>query len=61
MNHLNFLFNNGNKKMEPERWAALFGIEIIDADGWRNHDFNEECDILTFVNRVASCTINPVK
>lgn len=57
----NFLAQNGHKKLEPERWAALFGFDIIDWDGWRNHDIREEIDLMTFINRVSRSTINPVK
>lgn len=58
---LNWLLTNGNAQHEPERWAALLGIDIIDWDGWRNHDHRAECDLMTFVTRVARCTINPHK
>jgi len=55
---LEWLFLNGNKSHAPERWAALFGIVIIDNDGFANLD-KDEVDLLAFVKGVAKCTINP--
>lgn len=56
----NFLAQNGDKKLSPERWAFLFGFDIIDWDGWRHHDCHEEIDLMTFVRRVSHSTINPL-
>lgn len=25
-----------NKRMTPKQWSELFGVEVIDPDGWRN-------------------------
>ncbi len=61
---LNFLFENASKTLEPERWAALLGVEIIDWDGWRGKgspDWREPCGLLEFVKRVSECTIAPVE
>lgn len=55
-----WLFQNATAKHEPERWAALIGVEIIDWDGWRKHSTTEEIDLPTFITRLMHCTINPV-
>jgi hypothetical protein len=55
-----FIAHNGHKKLEAERWAALFGFEIIDWDGFRACDIHAEIDLMTFVTKVTACTINPV-
>jgi hypothetical protein len=62
--HRNCVFNwlclNYNKELEPERWAALLGIKIIDTDGWRGtkgRSFEDPIGLTEFMQRVFQCTI----
>lgn len=58
---LNWLLDNGDKKLEPERWAALLGIRIIDWDGFRNNNHQDEIGLMDFMKRIKLCTILPLK
>jgi hypothetical protein len=60
---LEFMLEHYKKQYEPERWAALFGIEIIDDDGWRGKNapsFTEPCSLTEFLDRITHCTIFPL-
>jgi hypothetical protein len=41
-----------------EFWLYFFGIELIDADGWRHHELTELIDVVTFCERISQSTIN---
>ena len=41
-------------------WCQIFGIEIIDNDGFRGLDLDKnEIALDRFIEGIASCTINP--
>ena len=43
-------------------WCRIFGVEIIDNDGFPGEAWGSDClyDIETFVHGLAECTIIPV-
>ena len=51
-----------NKKHSAEFWANIFGIEIIDPDGWRHtsRELTEGIDLAKFLDRIVTSTIRPI-
>lgn len=48
----------------PEEWAAMKGVEILDADGWRGpagRDYSEAISETEFVDRLRVSTIRTLR
>lgn len=41
-------------------WCNIFGIELIDNDGFLRLEMSREIPLEQFVEGIVSCTINPV-
>ena len=41
-------------------WLDFFGIELIDADGWIDHELTELIDVVTFAERISISTIRVI-
>lgn len=59
---LSFIRANHSKIMTPAEWCVLFGIKMIDPDGWRDGaDYSKSIGMIEFAVRAHSCTILPIK
>jgi hypothetical protein len=48
-------------KLPPEKWEKIFGIKIIDYDGWDRDipsDTEKELTIYEFIDRVGPSMVN---
>jgi len=48
------------KTYSIENWCELFGVEIIDNDGFPGFKLTDEVPIHTFIDGISVCTINTV-
>ena len=56
--------NNHNILHTPSEWSQIYGIEIIDIDGWRGiggRSFYDEIDQKEWEERMRVSTIRPVR
>ena len=57
----NFLCQNATERFTPEKWASILDIKILDADGWHKGEYEQPCDLTTFIQKAARSTIMPVR
>jgi len=50
------------KTYTPEQWSYIYGITILDPDGWRvdGSDYNKPITFFDFVNRANESTIDVI-
>lgn len=48
------------KTYSIEKWCELFGVEIVDNDGFPNLELTAEVSLHVFIDGISVCTIRPV-
>ena len=42
-------------------WCEIFGIELIDVDGFSESEMRQEVSLDRFVEGIVNCTIRPIE
>lgn len=50
---------SNQKKYTINQWLEIFGVEVIDWDGFGNYELTDEIDLSTFITELNECTIRP--
>jgi hypothetical protein len=62
---LEFLLTHRSRNYTPQKWSELFGVKVIDPDGWRftssghpPRPWTDEIGMNEFLDRLCSSTAN---
>lgn len=47
------------KTYSIKKWCELFGVEILDNDGFQGFEMTTEIPLHTFIDGISVCTIQP--